>query len=522
MPHREPPPDVLLITIDTLRSDALRPEDTPALLELAARGRRFTNARTPVPLTLPAHATMLSGLSPRGHGLRDNTARPLAPRDTRGFHLIPEQFQDRGFVTAAFVGSAVLDPRYKLDAGFDVYRHPAPPKQGALVWDTLDASEQVKRFLDWHGSRPKDRHWFAWVHLWDPHDPYRPYAGDARRAGTAETDPAGERYRGEVRRADAALEAILAGIDLEKTVVVVCSDHGESLGAHDERTHGYLCYGATMNVPLIVAGPGIESGEDATPCTLEDLAPTLREICGLAAKPGDGRDLFDEEQTADRVVAGESLYAYRLFVWAQQQVAFDGRYSLVDGGPSLELFDLTEDPGETRPVADPQRHPAFERLDRTLMEYRSADGREEEGGALTPYGTPYGSKRIAGNALLPVAENRALRAVRPGLATVELLDRFRGLIGMRHAGAVRALLPEISEAERADPSNPALALHRGRALLLVLSEPQRAAEALERARALGYDDPDVWRLLLRAYESAGDSDAASSIRALLAGKKRDR
>jgi len=525
VPRREPPRDVLLITVDTLRADALNAEDTPAMMELAARGRIFTRARSPVPLTLPAHASILSGLAPRQHGLRDNTARPLAKRDQRDFDLLAEEFRDRGYVTAAFVASAVLDPRYGLDAGFDVYRHPAPPERGALIWNTLDASEQVTRFSQWFEARPADRHWFAWIHLWDPHDPYRPYDGDRLRAGTAESDSAAERYRGELRRADAALQAILERIDSERTVVVLCADHGESLGEHDETTHGYLCYGATMDVPLILAGPGIEAGEDSEPCTLEDLAPTLRTLCGLDSAPSDGRDLRDrdsDEGRADRVLAGESLYAYRLFVWAQQQVAFDGRYSLVDGGPDLHLFDRQTDPGEIRPLADPQAHPAFERLDRALMEYRRADSRSEQGGALTPYGTPYGSKRIAGNALLPVAENRSLPAVRERLGTVQLLDRFRGLVGMGHAGAVRAMLPDIQAAGLADPANPALALHRGRALLLVLGEPQRAVEALERARALGYDDPDVWGLLLRAYEQAGDQVAARSIRALLAGKKLDR
>ena len=501
VPRAKPRPDVLLVTIDTLRADALGDEDMPALAGLATGGRRYLAMRTPVPLTLPAHVSLLTGLAPGGHGVRDNTARPLPPREQRSFTLLAEEFSDAGYSTAAFVASSVLDPRYRLDAGFDQYRHPERHERGALAFGTLDGAEQVRRFADWWRNRPGDRPAFVWVHLWDPHDPYRPYEGDARRAGTAEQDAPALRYRGETRRVDHALERILALVDRATTLVVVTSDHGESLGEHGERTHGYLCYGATMDVPLVLAGPGIDPGSDDRPCSLVDLAPTLRARCGLESREGDGKDLLGA-RGEERVIAGESLYAYRLFRWAQQQVAFDGRFSLLDAGPELSIFELDADPGELRPLFEPTAHPAYERLDRALIAARRAQAAPGEGETYAPTDTPYGSKRIAGNLLLAPRENRKLPEVRPRLDQVAILDRFKGLILARQAAALRRLLPRIEALEAGDATNPALPLHRGRALLFVLHEPAAAAEAIGKAVRLGYVDEDVQAMLAEARRQA--------------------
>jgi hypothetical protein len=387
-------------------------------------------------------------------------------------------------------------------------------------FESLDAEEQVARFRAWFEARPRERPWFAFVHLWEPHAPYRPYAGDARRAGTdAALDPPAVLYRGEVRRADAAVEELLALIDSETTLVVVTSDHGEALGAHGESTHGYLCYGATMDVPLILAGPGIEpGGTDDRLAALMDLAPTLRRLCGLSPRGGDGRDLLLPADSADppRVVVGESLYAWRAYGWAQQLCATDGRFSLVDGGPDWGLHDLRADPGEIAPLGGAQTQAAYEALDRELARYRGRDARRGSGSPdWAPYASPYGSLRRAGSTLLDAAANARLPAVGPRLGSLGALDRARLLVAMAQAEPLEALLPELEELERADPGNPAWAMVRGRALLFVLDRPAEAVAALERAVEAGYDARPALELLAEACRRAGDTERLARIQARL-------
>jgi hypothetical protein len=443
--------------------------------------------------------------------VRDNTAAPLPPRAARGFSLLAEEYAEAGYATAAFVASSVLDPRYGLDAGFEEYRHPAPAPPGDPTFPSRDASEQIELFRRWFEARDPSRPYFAWVHLWEPHAPYRPYAGDERRAGTdGDRDAPPVLYRGEVRKADAAVEALLGRIDRQDTVVVVTADHGESLGEHGESTHGYLCYGATMDVPLVLAGPGIAPGRrDDRVAVLEDLAPTLRRLSRLPPREGDGVDLRGRREP--RVVAGESLYAYRLYTWAQQSCAFDGRYSLVDGGARVELFDRDRDPAERTPLADPASLAAYERLDRAIRAYQAPGAARQQGPAYSPAGTPYGSLRREEGDFLPPAVNRRLPDVRDNLPTVGSLNRLRAAIAGRDRALVGALLPQVVRLEVEDEGNPALSLALGRALLLVLERPAEAARALERAVERGYRSKEALRLLEGAYRAAGDEDNAARV-----------
>ncbi|MDH3590477.1 MAG: sulfatase [Planctomycetota bacterium] len=394
--------NVVIVSIDTLSARVVASMRT--LSKLAVRGTAFTNARTVAPLTLPAHATLLTGLEPPAHGIRDNTAAPLPPPGERPFSTLAEEFKDAGYATAAFVAASVLDRRFRLDAGFDEYRQARSPEPGRPSFFSLDAEEQVKRFRAWMGQRPADRPFFAWVHLWEPHAPYRPYAGDEYGDKTEAHDPAEVRYLGEVRRADAALAAILAAVDLETTVVVVTSDHGEALGAHGEKTHGLLCYGATMDIPLVLAGPGVPPGTRDVACGIVDVAPTVRRLAGLSVRAGDGRDLFDD---GPRVVCGESLYAHRRYRWAQWSVATDGRFSLLSGGPRLELFDRSADSGETHPLDAPTTHEAYARLDQALLAYRARrrDRAGERAGLLRSDGR--GPRRLREAGREPGAGRRA-------------------------------------------------------------------------------------------------------------------
>jgi hypothetical protein len=422
--------------------------------------------------------------------MRGNTAVPLPGRDERAFTLLAEELRDAGYATAAFVASSVLHPRFGLQAGFETYRHPELQRAGAPAFETRDATKQVELASKWLANREKDRPFLLWVHLWEPHAPYREYAGDERRSGTsAETDDVRELYAGEVRKADWAVEQLLARIDEKTTVVLVTSDHGEGLGEHGERTHGHLCYGATMDIPLVLAGPGVPAGgEEERPCDLMDVKPTLLGLCGV----GERAPLLD--LPPNRVLVGESLYSYGLYRWAQQVVAYDGTHTLVDGGPVLQLFDRTADPRETAPLADPSARPA---LDKAVTDYKSGEDAPRGGAAWTVAGTPYGALSIPATFVKP-AENRRLPAVGPWITATELaLNPLNAAIATGRKDRVQALLSVVASLERRDPGNPALALARGRALLL-LDRAEEAAKALEQAVERGYPRRDLEGLLRRA------------------------
>jgi len=236
-PHEQPPKyNLLLITLDTFRADRIT-KLTPAIASIPAVV--FANADSPVPLTLPAHSSILSGLIPPHHGLRNN-GTGLFPenRDTLATLLAA-----KGWRTGAFVSSFVLDHRFGLNRGFDVY-------DDEVTRDPTDAEgsfeaerrggETVDRALAWL-KRADARPWFAWVHLYDAHAPYAP------------PPPYPQTYDGEIAYVDAQVARLLAAVDRSKTIVAIVGDHGEALGEHGELTHGLLLYEPTLHVPMIVA-----------------------------------------------------------------------------------------------------------------------------------------------------------------------------------------------------------------------------------------------------------------------------
>ena len=272
-PHR--PFNVLLITVDTFRADRLG-GNTPALAGLAREGIRFDSADSPVPLTLPAHASLMSGLLPLHHGMRNNgvSAFPAA-RQTLATAF------GSSYRSGAFVGSFILDHRFGLDRGFERY-------DDEIVRNVTDSSgtfdaerrggEVVDRALAW--LRQNDaRPFFAWVHLYDAHAPYAPPA------------PYPQTYDGEVAYVDAQVARLLAAVDRGNTIVVVVGDHGEALGEHGELTHGLLLYEPTLHVPMIIAAPSLSPRVIRTPVSTVDLAPTIASLAGIAFPAVDGRDL---------------------------------------------------------------------------------------------------------------------------------------------------------------------------------------------------------------------------------------
>lgn len=329
------------MTLDTVRADeAARAATAPRLAALAARGVRFASAWSPAPLTLPAHASLLSGLEPGEHGLRENGLEPLPA----GVPLVAEAFRAAGYRTAAFVGSRILDRRFGLDRGFESYDdRMAAERLGEFGYAERPASEVVASAIRWLGGDEGPAPRFLWVHFYDPHAPYAP-------PGVVAGAPELERYRGEIAAADRALGELLDALPApERWLVAVVADHGEAFGEHGEREHGLLLHRETLEVPMVVAGPGVPQGRTiSTPVATRRLAATLASLAGLA--PGasgafGGSPLPVSREETPRPILHETVYPASVHGWSPLAAVTLDELRLL-GGPRPRLFDRARDPGE--------------------------------------------------------------------------------------------------------------------------------------------------------------------------------
>jgi choline-sulfatase len=341
---------VVLVSIDTLRADYVgaygaEGAHTPTLDGLAAKGVRFATAVAPTPLTLPSHSTMLTGLDPPRHGVRNNSTFRL-PEDVP---TLAERLRAHGFATAAFIGAVVLDRHFGLARGFDVYddamggRHAA----GEHGFAERRAGEVVDAALAWLETAPS--RFLLWIHLYDPHANYDP------PPGFLASFP-GNPYAGEIAYADAELGRLLAAIDRRfpdgRTLVFATSDHGESLGEHGELTHSLTLYDATQRVPMLARGPSLPAGVVVEPqVTLADITPTLLALVGAPPiEDLDGRDLrplLDGATRTGRPAYLETIAPQVDFGWSPLLGIRTERFKYVRA-PRPELYDLEADPREAR------------------------------------------------------------------------------------------------------------------------------------------------------------------------------
>lgn len=339
--------DVLLVTIDTLRADAVgfsgnARAGTPLLDRLAAAGRVYTDAHAHNVVTLPSHANILTGLYPWQHGVRDNSGFVL-PASVPALATL---LKKTGYATGAFVAAYPLDAGYGLNQGFDVYddRFPRGSRPNDFAIAERRGDQVVAPALAWwNGHRGRRR--FLWVHLYDPHAAYEP------------PEPFRSRFRdnpylGEVAATDSFLAPLLAPfLDGKEppTLVVVTSDHGEALGEHGELTHGLFAYEATLKVPLVVWGPGVEAGRDGRPARHVDIVPTVLGALGVEPPDGlPGRSLLAPPAPAEdpgQIAYFESLTTNLNRGWAPLRGVLRERKKYVDL-PLPELYDLDRDPEE--------------------------------------------------------------------------------------------------------------------------------------------------------------------------------
>lgn len=387
----------MLVTIDTLRWDYVSADcppgrgpavpRTPALDGLAAHALRFTNARSPVPLTLPSHVCMLSGLPPAATGVRVNDYGRLPPAEERGFALLPERLRAAGWTAGAFVSAAVLGHRYGLDQAFDAYDDGGLVDHGGATVAQRPGPDTVAAALAWLGAQPRSTRVFLWLHLFEPHAPYV-------ETGT---------YAGGVVAADRAAGTFLAGLERLRphAAVLLTADHGEALGALHERTHGLLLSDAVLRVPFLLRVPGHAPGVREDPVELTDVAPTLARVAGVswpaAHGPGCGRDVLAGPVPTTRVRVAESLYGQHLHRWAQLRAATGPSGTLVDAGLGRQHWlppsgwrkvrtstDLVHDDPETRRLAKVLVE--YNHMERpALLKAGQADRSYGGGGPVSPF-----------------------------------------------------------------------------------------------------------------------------------------
>jgi arylsulfatase A-like enzyme/Flp pilus assembly protein TadD len=464
------PQRIVLISVDTLRADHVgcygAPDArTPNLDTIAAHGVRFAAAFSPAPLTLPAHATLLSGRDPHAHGVRHNSIH----RFPRGMPLLAGQLAQAGYATAAVVASRVLDRRFGLDQGFGRYDDEvggvAP---GPIGFAERSADEVVDAALAWLATAPE--RFFLWVHLYDPHRPYAPPPGFA-------SGFAARPYDGEIAFVDAEIGRLLGALRERwgdaGLLVIATSDHGESLGEHGELTHGYSLYDATQRVPLLISGPGLAAGRTVEePVSLADVAPTILALAGAPPLAGaSGRDLGPELRGSARRAEGvylETLATQLDFGWSPLLALRTDRWKLVRA-PRPELYDVAQDPGETRDLAA-ARPELVRELDAQL------------------------ERRVAAGAVDPVAVvlDAATRDELQALGYVA----GRGTVGEGRLGVVGGTDPKDARGLLDTLAQVQIALHRG-----------DAAEALALLRPLG-DGPLVAAQRAAAAIGAGRPEEA--------------
>jgi len=341
--------NLLVITLDTTRADAIGAYGgravTPTLDQLAGSGVLFEQTSTVAPLTLPAHSSLFTALYPPRHQVHENGDIPLADR----FVTLAERLSARGFHTGAFVSSFVLDHRWGLNQGFDVY-HDLDIPPGPIDRESLrrPGDRVAEDALDWLRGFGGGR-FFAWLHFYDAHAPARTPSEFASPNGQ---DP----YAGAIGFIDFQVSRVITFLAerglLDRTVIVVVGDHGESLGEHGEASHGLFVYQSVMHVPLIIRAPfaNMHGRRIADPVRIVDVMPTVLDLLGQTPAPAaDGRTLVPLMNGAARELRleaySESRYGFDRFGWSPVMSLRQGRFKLIQA-PRPELYDLASDPHE--------------------------------------------------------------------------------------------------------------------------------------------------------------------------------
>jgi len=454
-------PNVIFITVDTLRADHLgcygyRQIQTPNIDALAHSSARFTRAYSPVPVTLPAHAALFTGTFPMATGMHDFSGNKLP---SNAFTLA-RVLRENGYTTAAFLGSAVLDSRFGLNQGFETYFDhfdfsrldeaylAQMERRGDLV------TEEALRWLKVNPRQP----FLLWVHLYDPHDPYTPPEPYATRY---KAHP----YDGEIAFDDAQVARLMSFLKeigaLSNSLIVLVGDHGEGLGEHGERTHGFFIYNSTLHVPLLIKVPGAAPRVVEDEVSLVDVMPTLLQALGVPIPPSvQGRSLLSP--ILGRPAAGSSnLHAENYlpllhFRWSQLRSLQSRGMKYIDA-PRPELYDTRTDPRETKNLFTARQAAAHEMHDRLF-------------GLLRRYTPPSGGaateKELTDPALLERLRSLGYVAISAGTFSdasgkalpdpkdrIQVYELFSDAMADGQHGRYEESLRKLREAEKTEPNS---------------------------------------------------------------------
>ncbi len=524
-----PPPlsprSVVLITLDTVRADHLgcygyRRIETPSIDKLAQEGIRFEHAYAQVPLTLPSHTALMTGTYPMFNGVRDLTSTGV----NSTLPTLAEIMRRNGYRTAAFVSSFVLNSIWGLNRGFEIYDDGTDP--GSSYNPSLlerRGDRTMARALAWLDSH-SDRPFLLWVHLYDPHSPYRaPEPYFSRYAGHP--------YDGEIAFDDAQLARLFARLRelklYESALIVVASDHGESLGQHSEAEHGFFLYNATLHVPLILKLPGpARSRAVSDPVELVEIAPTIANLCRIPQQfiktfqTGPLAGMQEGKSTdSDPPAYAESYHPLNTFGWHELRSVITSKYQFIDA-PRPELYDLDRDLEERHNLAAEQSAICTAlRNELQTMERRYANKNTNPPRNPNPLDSEASKKLrslgyVADRA--PAGETDSRGAVR-----ADPKDKIQVFNQILHAGDLRsqkqfaesdAILTAL---ERSEPTLYIIAFERGETLLNWGKAKESTVE-FRKALALNPSFDEAWMGLGRAdFEIGQNKEAIQALRAAL-------
>jgi len=532
--------NVLLVSIDTIRPDRIscystKYLKTPHIDALAAKGMVFDRAFAHTPITLPSHVNILLGITPLSHGVHDNSKFKVK----EDFLTLAEYLKEKGYSTGAFIGAFPLDSRFGLSQGFDVYDESYPSRSPTVLsYPERDAGQVIQAALGW--LEKQNSKWFLFVHIWDPHAPYSP------------PQPFNEKfkddlYSGEVAYVDSELGKLFDYLEnkelMKKTLIVFTGDHGESLGEHGELTHSYFAYNSTLWVPLIIEGPGIESGRVDEDVCHTDIFPTICDILAVEKPPilqgASLLPLMKGKKIGKRAIYFESLDAFYNLGGAPLRGFIEDKKKFFDS-PLPEFYDLENDFNEEKnfvqkvklerykkrlkdlmeELSSAQKGESFQKVDRETQEKLRSLGYISS--LVSNFKENYGVEDDL-KTLLPLQQklNRAITEYDEGKGDEsirllkEVIEKKKDLASAylvlrriyKAQGQLEKALTTLEEGYENNPKNYDIVSAYG-ILLVEKGEFDKGIEVLQNGLALIDFDPELFNYLGFAYWKKGEEQKA--------------
>ena len=492
-PEHRKQPSILLVTLDTTRADRLGFEsgaaDTPSLDALAERGLRFSQAYTTAPMTLPAHTSMLTGLYPSDHGIRENARYLESSHD-----VLADRLRDLGYTTAAFVSGLPLAGRFGLERGFDHYDDDFAA--GAAERSAGDTTDRALAHLKQMSDAPV----FLWVHYFDPHEPYSPPEPYRTRYAA---DP----YQGEIAYMDSQLGRLLEVFEARypERKVVVAGDHGEGLGEHGEALHGNLMYQGVMRVPMILADSDVVAGEHAEPVSVRRIFDTILDWAGADHE----HSLLDGPS---EVVLAEAMKPFLQYGWQPQVMAVYATTKVIRSG-GTEVYDLRADPAESMNVQGKMEVPA--ELREALQDYPFLP--EDDSAPTESTLSQEDRERLASLGYAGWQGRAQLRDDAPSPKDMtHLFDDLDAGSGLFVHERYEEAVPLFRKVLEQDPGNLMVAVRLAVAHSL-LGRDRKAMEYFERARSIDPGSADVRHYLaMHLFRAERWDEAAALFESVLA------